>query len=98
MVSAKSIEKTVFLFVYMINAPMVERIGVILILSMCQCQEHGIDNIFCLFDRNSHHRGLQSSICTVSIRAGKLTVAAYMISSKRNVEEIGLFLIGLNYF
>ena len=72
MVSAKSIEKTVFLFVYMINVSTVERIGVILILSMCQCQEHGIDNIFCLFDRNSHHRGLRSSICTVSIRAGKI--------------------------
>ena len=70
----------------MIHVPTVERFGVILILSMCQCQEHGIDNIFCLYDRNSHHRGLRSSICTVS--TGKIN------SSVPTVEEIGLFLIG----
>lgn len=68
-VSAKCKEKT------KINVPIMEKICLILILSLCQCQEHRKDNCFCLYDPWSYRARVGSIIFTVSTKSQeKITV------------------------
>ena len=54
---------------HMVNVPMVEKIGLILILSLCQCREHKTDNYFYFYDPFSHIAGDRSTNLTVSTKS-----------------------------
>ena len=70
-----------------------EKIGLILILSFCQCQEYRKDNWFCLYEPWSHRARVRSNIFNVSTKSQeKTTVVLYMINVP-TLEEIGLVLI-----
>lgn len=72
--------------VNLINVLIVDKIDLILTLSLCQWQEHRIDNCFCLYDPCYHRLVL---LLSVPREQEKTTVVLYIINFL-TLEEIGL--------
>ena len=69
-----------------------EETGLILILSVYQCQEHRIFSCFCLYDAFSHGGRVRSSKTISAKSIQKTAIVVYMINFA-TVEELFLILI-----